>query len=223
MPIINFDREQTQVIKRNWCRLKKVGEGAEATCYLDHDDVYKVYNDQEQDHCINNTICKEDLDLESILFPNEIFMCGGKVFATKTKHIDTNYFDKDHLHYGDTPEISKLKDALPSFIKDIYFLSRNHICAKDLPLNTMFDGEKLYAIDTLSYEITDHNTYEENIEYVKGIIELYVEQYKFFYEELNEPNEEFKKECLDLLPYIDEKAKEIRIEYSDHNVRKIKR
>lgn len=220
MPIINFDSEQRKIIIKNWQHHQNVGKGTEADCYLDGNDVYKVYNDNKKDHCINNIICKDDLNLEHILFPNEIFKCDNEVFATKTKYIQKNYFDKENLYFGNTPDLDKLKDALEPFIKDVYELSKNNIYAKDLSLNTMFDGENLYAIDTLSYEKVDYNPYEKNIELVKGIIELYVELYEFFYEELNKPNEEFKKECLNLLPYIDEISIKIVTEDSNYNARR---
>ncbi len=210
MPIINFDKEQRRIIANNWKHLKNVGKGTEADCYLDGNNVYKVYNDNKKDHCINNIICKDDLDLEHILFPNEIFKCDDEVFATRTKYIEENYFNTDHIYLGNTPDLDKLKKALEPFIKDIYELSNNYIYAKDLSLNTIFDGENLYAIDTLTYEKVSYNPYESNIELAKGIIELYIESYKFFYEELNGENKEFKDKCRELIPYIDELSNNIK-------------
>ena len=146
------------------------------------------------------------------LVDNEIFKVYNEDYINH--NINNNFFDKNTLYFGITTDLNKLKEALIPFIKDVYQLSRNNIVAKDLPLNTMFDGEKLYAIDTLSYKKVNYDPYEENINLVKDIIELYIESYEFFYEELNGENKEFKDECRKLIPYIEKTAEEIKEEYS---------
>lgn len=216
--ILHYSEEEKIILQRNWKHFKKIGEGDEAECFLINDEVFKVYNENYRNHNINNYICKDDFNLESFLFPTEIYTCNSKVFATKAKYIKENYFDKEHLHFGNTPDLDKLKEALEPYIKDVYELSKNNIYAKDLSLNTIFDGEKLYAIDTLSYEKVDYDTYDKNIELVKGVIELYIELYEFFYEELYGENKEFKDKCHELIPYIDELS--IKIKENDNTTNK---
>lgn len=213
--ILHYNDEEKSMLQRNWKHFKKIGEGDEAECFLVNDEVFKIYNENYRNHNINNYICKDDFNLESFLFPIEIYTTHDhKVFATKAKYIEENYFDKEHLHFGNTPDLDKLKEALEPFIKDVYELSKNNIYAKDLSLNTIFDGEKLYAIDTLSYEKVDYNPYEKNIELVKGIIELYIELYEFFYEELYGENRKFKDKCRELIPYIDELSEKVKDNYN---------
>lgn len=212
--ILHYSEDEKNILERNWKHNKEIGKGSEGTCYLVDNEIFKVYNEDYVNHNINNYICRDDLDLESFLFPIEIYTCNNKVFACKTKYINNNFFDKNTLYFGITTDLNKLKEALIPFIKDVYELSKNNIVAKDLPLNTMFDGEKLYAIDTLSYKKVNYDPYEENINLVKDIIELYIESYEFFYEELNGENKEFKDECRKLIPYIESTSERIKEEYS---------
>ena len=205
--------------------------GGESTCYLINGDVYKLYG--LGFHIIGNNICKDDLDLESILFPSELYTYDETVFACKTDtFIPENKIKNDKLQNGEFPSLDNIKKALEPLINDIYVLSRNHIYAEDLSWkNLLFDGNKFYAIDTLSYEHHDarpvEQIYKENINLlIYECFETFVYYYIKYKSSSDKQHEVYEKELTtidELIPYIKETAKKIQEEYKDKEVQKIKR
>ena len=208
--IIEFNqKEKKQFIKSIEKSKYWLDVGCEGNCYLINKDVYKVYKNT----CtpiICNTICKDDLDLKSILFPNEIYTCDQVVFAYKTDR----YIQGNNLLNIECPNLDSIKKALKPLIKDIYVLSKNHIFADDLSSpNLLFDGKRFYIIDTLRYE--HHN--ELDVEQIyKENINLLI--YECFFPFIHENDHYYE-----LIPYIKKLAKKVQEEYKDKETQKIKR
>lgn len=163
--ILEFNEEEKQQLINTWTKSFSVGHGEESICYKIDDYVYKVLNNQSKPH-YDNSICNNEMKVSSFLFPEEIYTSNDEIFAYKTKYT-RNEIDDKRISAGVLPDINKIKDALPSFIRDLIILSKNNIIATDLSWrNLLFDGEKLYAIDTLNYARIGHNptnTYIKNI------------------------------------------------------------
>ncbi|MBR5370062.1 MAG: hypothetical protein IK137_02025 [Bacilli bacterium] len=228
--IINFTKEEAIKLKENWQQYNQIGKpGNEGKCYLINNEVYKIYNDNyELEKYTSNPICKDDLNLESFLFPEEIYTYGKEnyVFAYKT----TPYVEKDVLKISllrkhIIPDINKIKEALKVLIKDIYILSRNNIYAVDLAKrNMLFDGEKFYVIDTLDYDIVDEYTYLDNIELLKKAINCFILDCNIACEAYDISKEEIHlDECKDLINYINRIAIDTQEELDTKEVQKIKR
>jgi len=228
--ILNFTEEEAIKLKNTWQKYNQIGiPGKEGKCYLINNEVYKIYDtDYELDTYTHNPICKDDLNLESFLFPEEIYTYGkeNNVFAYKT----TPYVEKDVLKISllrkhIIPDINKIKEALKVLIKDIYILSRNNITAIDFAKrNLLFDGEKFYVIDTLDYDVVDEYTYLDNIDLLKRAINCYILDCKMAYEIYGISKEEIHlDECKDLINFINRIAIDTQEELDTKEVQKIKR
>lgn len=229
--ILDFNENEKQNLVKLCMHNKKIGMGAEASCYLLNGNVYKIYNQCSKNHNFNNMICEDDLELNSFLFPKEIYTCNNQIFAYTSKYIEKNYLDIDNLLEGNALDINKFKKALKTFIKDLYILSNNNIYAYELPLNFLFDGKNIYGIDTLSYVKVDYNPYSQNISLLKdGIIyifELYekalidsdAEEFDY-YDKLTSKSSSISER---LINYIDKISKETEKSYKDKEIQKIKK
>lgn len=158
--IINYTVEEKKTLIDTISSFPSIGDGSEGECFFNKGDVYKIY---KCDDYIRNTICKDDIPLDSFMFPIEIYKCNKEIFASKTRYIGKNYIDIKSTIRGNVPDINKIKQALIPFIRDLYILSKNHIIVIDLQHNLLFNGERFYAVDTLSYVKDKKNTFEKNI------------------------------------------------------------
>lgn len=220
--ILDFNEKEKEIFKNNIEKHQSLKPGGEGTCYVINDDTYKIYREERD---IENPICKDDLNLESFLFPEEIYRCNNKIFSYKTKFIQNNEFKIPSFRNWKIPNINKIKKALIPLIKDIYILSKNNIYAIDLAWrNTLFDGEKLYIIDTLDYEIVDEDQLEDNIKSLKNIITCLIANVNLAHEAYHvEISENDLKEYQNLHIYTKEILKQVQEEYKDKEVQKIKR
>ena len=142
--IFDFNEEEKEIFKYNIQKQQSLRPGGEGICYVIGNNVYKIY---KEDRIIENPICKDDFDLESFLFPEEIYRCNNKIFSYKTHYIENNEFKIPSFRNWNIPNINNIKKALIPLIRDIYILSKNNIEAIDLTWrNTLFDGEKLYIM-----------------------------------------------------------------------------
>ena len=227
--ILNFTEEEANRLKENWQQNKFIGSGAEGECYLVNNEVYKIYDPvYELDKYTSNPICKDDLNLESFLFPEEIYTYGEdkNVFACKTSpYVEKDVLKISLLRKHIIPDINKIKEALKVLIKDIYILSRNNITAIDLAKrNMLFDGDKFYVIDTLDYDIVDEYTYLDNIDLLKKAINCFILDCKMACEIYGISKEEIHlDECEDLINYINRIAIDTQEELDTKEVQKIKR
>lgn len=227
--ILNFTSEEANKLKEEWNKYEFINQGNEGKCYRFNNAVYKIYdNDYELEKYTSNPICKDDLNLESFLFPEEIYTHGEEknVFAYKT----TPYIEKDMLKISllrkhIIPDIKKLKQALNLLIKDIYILSRNNIIAIDLAKrNLLYYKDKFYVIDTLDYDIVDEYTYIDNINLLKKSINCFILDCEMACEVYNISKDEIHlEECKNLINYINKIAIDIQEELDTKEVQKIKR
>ncbi|MBR5370132.1 MAG: hypothetical protein IK137_02380 [Bacilli bacterium] len=226
--ILNFTEEEAKKLKNNWGKNNLIGTGAEGECYLVKNDVYKIYDPvYELEKYTHNPICKDDLKLESFLFPEEIYTYGKEnyVFAYKTTPYVEDVLKISLLRQHIIPDINKIKEALKILIKDIYILSRNNVVAIDFAKrNLLFDGEKFYAIDTLDYDIVDEYTYLDNIDLLKKAINCFILDCKMACEIYGISKEEIHlDECEDLINYINRITIDTQEELDTKKVQKIKK
>ena len=227
--ILNFNEEEANKLKKQWQQYPKIGSGAEGECFLVNNEVYKIYDPvYELDKYTSNPICKDDLNLESFLFPEEIYTYGkeNNLFAYKT----TPYVEKDVLKISllrkhIIPDINKIKKALEILIKDIYILSRNNIAAIDFAKrNLLFDGNRFHVIDTLDYDVVDEYTYLDNITVLKNSINCFILDCEVACELYGISKEEIHlDECKNLINFINKVAIDTQEELDTKEVQKIKR
>lgn len=228
--ILDFSENEKNSFISKCIKYPIIGYDSEAKCYLINNYVYKIYNSYEEIHNMNNTICRDDLNLSSFIFPEEIYTCHNKIFAYKTRYIKQNTFTLDSL-IDKSFDYEEYDIAIPLFINDLYILSRNNICTCGLGLNTLFDGNRIYAIDTLSYKLTDDNPLKKNIISLKsGLDFLYesfedylmdsdVDEFDYFDDELEKVNNLIE----DIKGTIDSFAFMTELVLKDKEVPKIKR
>lgn len=232
MPVIlNFTKEEKEKLKAKWKQYKKIGKPSnEGNCYLFDNTVYKIYDEDfyELYKYSHTPLCKCDLDLESFIFPTEIYTHGEENYLFG--YISTPYVEKDALNISllrkhIIPDINKIKEALKVLIEDIYVLSRNNIDAIDFEKrNLLFDGNKFYVIDTLDYEIVDENAYSNNINRLIKAIACFIIDCETANYAFGVSKEELHLDEVErLIEYIDETAKKIQEEYKDKEVQKIKK
>jgi hypothetical protein len=227
--ILNFTKEEANKLIKEWKKYKLIGEGAEGKCYLVNNEVYKIYDPvYELEKYTSNPICKDDLNLESFLFPEEIYTYGEEknVFAYKTTpYIEKNVLKISLFRKHIIPDINKIKKALEVLIKDIYILSRNNIAAIDFAKrNLLFDGEKFYVIDTLDYDVVDEYTYLDNITILKNSINCFILDCEVACEIYSISKDEIHlDECKDLINFINKVAIDTQEELDTKEVQKIKR
>ena len=220
--IFDFNEIEKENFKSSIKKHKSLRPGGEGTCYVVGNSVYKLY---KEDRDIENPIGKEDLDLESFLFPEEIYRCNNKIFSYKTPYIENNEFIIKTFRNWKIPDINKIKKALIPLIRDIYVLSKNNIEAIDLTWrNALFDGERFYIIDTLDYETVDEDTLGDNISSLKEIIKCLILNIKVAHEHYNITiSESDLKEYEGLFQYINDTLKNIEEEDKNNEVKKIKK
>ena len=224
MPVIlNFNKEEKEELKRFWSSHEIITKGgSEGKPYLIGKNIYKIYN---EDYETETPICKSDLPLDSFLFPEEIYTYNNKIFAYKTPYIPNNQFEIKTFRNWVIPDIKKVKKALIPFVKDVYVLSRNNINAIDLVWhNTLFDGERIYIVDTIDYQIVDEDPEEDNYKSLKNIIICLMLNAELAHNQYNvKLSDEDLKEYKNLPLYIKEIYKKTKEEYKDKEIQKIKK
>lgn len=223
--IIEFSKQEKQALIKTWNKAKRVGDGAEGICHQIDGYVYKVFNG-DLDVYYNEDLYDEKLNLKSFLFPEEIYVSDNKVFASKTRYVEDKMSIK-RVYAGILPDIDKIKNALPQLIKDIYVLSKNDILAIDIAWrNILFDGENLYAIDTMNYIRNEKrfkiDTYKWNISHLQMALIEFTSTYEKICQRKNIPLSKDKIKALHELPYYIKKVSK-QVENEDKIVQKIKR
>lgn len=165
--IIEFDSENEFINYRKTKALKKVGEGSEGVCYLGKDGyVYKDLTDgfipPELD--VNKIITSDDVSVESFNFPNVLFAHNGCLIGHTSKFVSNDLFDDEMFYdYGiEHINFDTLINAYYKMLNDAEILADLNIKIFDLSYNVMFDGERLYGIDTDHYEKVDYPVLEHN-------------------------------------------------------------
>ena len=226
--IIEFNKQEKQHLIKRWSKAKIVGDGAESICYQIDDYVYKVLNNNFNTSYDENSLYNDEIDLKSFLFPEEIYVSNNKIFASKTKYIP-NEISERKIYAGILTNIVKIKNALIPFIKDIYKLSKNNILAIDMAWrNLIFDGESLYAIDTMHYVKNEEqykiDAYKWNISYLeKAMFEFSTSYEKVCKTKNITLSEEELKSLREIPSYIKRISKQIKNENKDKKTQNIKR
>ena len=149
----------------------KIGEGSEGEAFLTQNNQVLKVNDgfapeEILDSDKDKVIMAQDFDLESYLFPKQLYLCDGVVVGYLS-----NYFGKNIIqfhpsfscHEFKTIDYDKLLEAREKMIEDTRILSKEQINIYDLCFNLLFDGNKLGAIDTIGYYKDPNITFDANV------------------------------------------------------------
>lgn len=150
----------------------EIGSGGEGICYKGYDDkAYKLLYEEPivntpYKYDINKIITNDNINIESFIFPDELYVVNNELKGYKSKLIKCNLFSS--YNTSDISTISfidfnNLINAYNYMLNDIDILSTYNILANDLALNIIYDGDRLYAIDTCSYTIEDYYTANDNM------------------------------------------------------------
>lgn len=143
---------------------KHIGFGAEAITYLTKDyDVIKDYRDINKVYKPGLYIMDGDIDLNSFIFPKELYVCDGMVCGTRTDYFAGDLFNTfSNIKLID---LDKLVECRDKFIEDIKVITEEGYKLRDLYGNVVFNNKYLKATDTMNYtkEKVDLDT---NIEFL---------------------------------------------------------
>lgn len=154
--IVKFDSEQAVNAYCKKKAIRELGTGSEGTCYLGKDGIaYKDMSEgyRSEQYIPEDIITTADYQNKSFLFPHVLFVVGDELMgytSDAVKYNQTSYkylFDNgiDHIDFD------KLYAAYEVMYEDAIKLAEDGICIYDLPYNIVFDGERLYGIDTCGY------------------------------------------------------------------------
>ena len=181
---------------------KVLGKGSEGICYLGKDGLaYKrIYDDtyKYNKFCTYNAdkfITKDDCDVDSYVFPDELFCVKDKVKGYKSELVHEDlllnnfirngfrYKLKEHqISYSKNAiydiilnnlkqiDYKKLKKAYEKLYEDTLIISDKGIKINDLKNNIMYDGHKLKVVDTSNYIRTKERVARRNIEILENAL-----------------------------------------------------
>ncbi len=195
--VVNFDskREFLRFIKGK--TLKEIGFGSEGSCLFGHDGLaYKerVTGFQPERQPVDEMIMADECSSGSFLFPIQLFAVNGNVVGYTSPRVKVDYLNARGCYEDDSfarelvelIDFDKLIAAYHVLMSDAMKLADEGISIFDLPYNVMFDGEKLYAVDTLGYRKVDSDVHEANRRSVDAALKLecqdvanYIDRYEF--------------------------------------------
>lgn len=172
---------------------KEIGFGSEGDVYDMHDGtILKVICEYEDEsYCANNMLKFSDVENNSYYFAKKVYMVDEYVRAYISKKCpgyNLSALDPAFLN------INSLLDSYDYFYDDTKLLSNMKIKAIDVMYNTLYDGKRFGAIDTLWYEkstldkdeIMNNNISEFNLELAYLLIDSRYEVFVNQYPELKE-------------------------------------
>ena len=168
--IFDSDKEFRKFLKEK--KLEELGEGSEAKVYLSNADglVYKPLSFAKK----NDVITMEDISVSSFAFPIDLFLIKNSIVGYTSEYIYPDLFAKEEpvtrLRLAKL-NLVKLQKALEVFKKDTDILTKEHIEIDDLFSNLIFTGDRLVAIDTLSYRRRVDSVKENNDDSVRYAIQ----------------------------------------------------
>lgn len=189
-------------------KIKQIGVGSEGKAFLvPGNKVLKVFNPghREDEDFIKKVITTQDIQADSFLLPETIFVLNGEFYGYTSRYFGKNLapfnakdlmgpdefitdFSEPSLREIDFDKIFKAREKL---IEDLRLLSQERILVFDTLSNMLYDGTKFGAIDTIYWSREAGNTFDENIRRVdcSMLIDL------SFYDQTFEPNldETFEK------------------------------
>ncbi len=190
--IINFDSKDKFTKEMSSKNLSYISEGTEGKCYRGKDNyAYKIFKpDSIGRYKASKVITKDDINLNSFAFPDDLFVYNDKLIGCKMDLHSGNilkssiFTDPQNISLINYHNFSK---AYKNTLKDVYELSSKNILMYDVLFNIMYDGKAFTIIDTLGYTKVDGNPLKENLEMynyaIEGLFRLWFDDYED--EELN--------------------------------------
>lgn len=98
-------------------------------------------------------IMSSDLQLDSFIFPDELFVIGDQIVGYTSNYFEGNIlkFPNSRVDHEEELNLDALIEARFKMIEDIKELTELGYYLVELPHNILFNNEKLCAIDTLDY------------------------------------------------------------------------
>ena len=95
----------------------------------------------------------DEVNIDSFIFPDSLLTINGALYGYVSEVVRDNLFGSwmETFFIKDGIDYEKLKSAYQKFKDDVFLLTEKKIKIYDLTNNLLFDGEKMYAIDTCSY------------------------------------------------------------------------
>lgn len=173
--VINFNskKEFINYLKTEKDLIKSLGSGAEGECFLSATDnyVYKIiHSSLKRDigyfYNLDEILTTRDIDVDSFIFPEQLYAIRNRLVGLKHKYINVNLFDGDIILNNPNSiyqiDFKSLLKSYYVFLKDVEKISEQRILIYDLPGNLIYNGTKLVGIDTLRYRKVDYDPIEEN-------------------------------------------------------------
>lgn len=134
--------------------------------YINRD--YEVIKNQKYDNLkISDVIMDSDYNLDSFIFPSELYVCENEIIGYKAKYFRSDVLESTFGHIN----IDALVQAREKFIEDMKALTNDGYYLFDMGYNLLFNNKKLCAIDTLDYFKKNNVKLEENLDMLdKGLI-----------------------------------------------------
>ena len=149
-------------------KFKNIGSGAEATAYLTKDlDVIKDYYNISKEYKPGLYIMDGDIDVNSFIFPKELYVCNGMVCGTRTDFFSGDLFNT--FSDMNNIDLDKLVECRDKFIEDIKVMTKEGYKLYELYGNVLFNNKYLKAIGTMSYVIEKTNV-DLNIKFLDHAI-----------------------------------------------------
>ena len=166
--IIYFDTlEQFKAYRKTKANIE-IGDGSEGVCFRGKDGlVYKDLTEgfKSDDYVLEEVITSADCHNKSFIFPHTLFVVGNELVG-----YTSDLVFRDDLNHGfmmmnglNHIDFDKLIQAYSVFMEDAVRLSKDGIRIYDLSYNLMFDGERLFGIDTCGYSKSDEDVLQHNI------------------------------------------------------------
>lgn len=153
---MNFNSELA--LKKYLEKCKEIGFGAQGVVYRDKKQTIKVFHqffDKYEDDYVWK---KEDIlkfgnfQNETYIFPLDILSIENEIIGEISKYVTGNNLDKINPLSIDIDIFIK---AVSNCLIDIRKISEHQIVSYDTVYNTMYNGKKIYIIDTTEYTHVD--------------------------------------------------------------------
>lgn len=204
------------------------GSGSEGEFYFSKADKlgYKIfYNDLDyaiSEYNVEQIIMDSEVQLESFLFPLDTLVIDGKLKGYTSKYKRGNILSDENLLEIDSLDFDfdSLKEAYKQMKIDVSLLTDKGILIYDLPNNLIYDGKRLYAIDTCSYSKSDIvRLLKENVSSLDNAIDAIIVKIIDMPEEYNiKSRKQMKMNILEYLDYLKKQLNKYKKQYKLSNI-----